>query len=186
MKKNIILLWIILFVSSCTSNRKVSPFKVYVSSYLNVHSPNTIGWKLSKYKWGMIFSKKGREDSSYIASVIEYPLPKEISEETFLKIVKDKIKNINKERFELIYSSFKLSTIQGFKCIESQQLTKDNEAHISSTDTRILLFKISSFNCKLPKQDKGFMVSYSYRGKNIPKTFNEESKYFLNSISVKH
>ena len=173
-----------LFLSSCATKQEVLPSQRYENSYINVNSPNTRGWRLSQGKWGMMFGKKDEKGASYIITMLHYALPKRITDSKFLKMVK-KTNVKNKEWFQMIESSSKLSIFQGYTCVKIEQLIKDNEAHISSTDTRILLLRISSLYCKIPKKNIVLVISYSYRGKKIPNTFKTDAKYFLNGVKIK-
>jgi len=184
--KNIIkYVGIILFLTGCSGNKPILPSKIYTDLNMVVESPNTEGWFVSKYRSGMIFSKKeGAEGNSYIALVSHYPLRGTLTDDDFLKMVKSKTKYMNKRRYKVIQSNLKSTTSKEYICIQNNQLVKDTEAHISRTDTRILLLKIKTLYCRYYKKDKVFIVSYSYRGKKIPNTFNIEAEDFLNKNNI--
>ena len=181
----ILLAFASILLTSCVTNEPILPSKLVKYEYLSIHAPNSDGWKLTRYRSGIIFSHEGKTDyDSYIAQVTTGELSKQVTNEEFLKIVEYKAQFYNRKRFKMIESKVELSSLRRHACVESKQLVEDSEASVSSRDKRILLLASKSLYCLDQMKDSFFMVAYTYRGKKIPKLFYKEADIFLNGVQI--
>lgn len=187
--KTSIFLIAILLLSGCTRSQPPTlPANYYYEgSYIDIHSPNEEGWSLmGKSTQGIVFGKNGKEKGdSQIAQVLFFPLSKDTKDKNeFLSLIeKDFHKNTNKDRFDIIKSDFQLYDQRKYTCVMVKALVNDKKAKTSSFTTDSLKMSIKSLYCKDPKTEKrGFMVSYSYRGKIIDPKLNDKANSFINGV----
>ncbi len=159
----------------------------YKGSYINIHSPNQKGWyEIHKSNQGIIFAKNGSEaGSSYIAQVLFFPLTEEIKDKNkLLELIKEEaIKKINKDRYNLLQSSFTLYEKREYPCILATSLTEDKKAKVSPNKRAKLLMEIKSLYCKDPKTEKrGFLIGYSYRGSNTDTNLSKDADSFISGV----
>jgi hypothetical protein len=187
--KKIFILFVFIFILGCSKSLKpLPPNYFFEGSCINIHSPNQEGWFLiSKDQTQITFGKYGKKNNeSYIARVVFFPLNKTQKDKNFLTTIKKQIlDNSNKKRFEVIKSTFRLVKSRKYPCVLVDTLAKDKMAKTKNKKKEELLIRIKSLYCKDPKRkniEAGFMIGYSYRGEKIISTFDMEADSFIKGV----
>jgi len=155
-------------------------------TYIDIHSPNAEKWsKMIHSDSQIIFGKKGiKYNESYIARVVFFPLKSRKNKNDFFNLIQEQAsKSIDKERFIVIKSNFKLSNKRKYPCVIAQQLVQDKKATTSKNNKENLIMQIKALYCKDPKREKAaFMIGYSYRGEAINSNFDLEADSFIDGV----
>jgi len=161
---------------------------IYKGSYINVRVPNSDGWHLVESSpAGMQFARSGAEHGeSFAAQVLIFPLENTKDSNEFLSLIKSGIKNdTDSERFEIIKSNFKNIDDRNYPCVRVNYATEDKQAQTSPTRTEVLLLEAESLYCRHPvRQDTGFSIIYSHRGKVAYSNIKTEAQDFINGVQV--
>ncbi len=183
-----------LVMSSCTAparSRSITPVPaghLYKSDYLNVHAPNSDGWHLvSSSSAGMEFARSGGEPGEGLgAQVFWFPLPQTTGEKEFISLIKKGYEaDTDSVRFSIIDSEFQYSSQRSYPCVSAAILVNDREAQTSPSTIERLLLQIKSLYCRHPvKQDTGFSIVYSHRGRDLYPKLNVEAKDFIDGVQV--
>ena len=188
------LLLVLSFVlTSCVTVSSRAPKPVpagymYKGSYIDIKVPNSNGWHLvSSSPAGMEFARSGgNPGESFAAQVLMFPLVETQSEDEFVALVKDGFKtDTNSERFSTIKSDFQYSTQRNYPCVSVENLVEDKQAQTSPSSKDKLLLQSKSLYCRHPvRQDSGFAIIYSFRGKAIYSSLNAEANDYIDSVQV--
>lgn len=187
------LLCITLTLNACATGPSHSPIPVsagyqYDGEYINVRVPNSDGWHLiSSSPVGMEFARSGAEKvDSFGAQVLMFPLAKTSSEQAFVDLMKKNAEaDIDSDRFSIIESDFQYSNDRSYPCVRGESVTQDKKAQTSPNRQESLLLQISALYCRHPvRQDSGFAIIYSYRGKTLYPNLNDEADDFIRGVQV--
>jgi hypothetical protein len=197
MKKNIyqhILLFLLSFaLASCATGPSHEPKPVpagylYEGRYINVRVPNSNGWHIvSSSPAGMEFARSGAEQGeSFGAQVLMFPLAKTQSEGEFVTLIQKAIEaDTDSRRFSVIESDFQYSKERRYPCVSVESVVEDKQAQISPTQRQKLLLQSNSLYCRHPvRQETGFSIVYSHRGKAKYSNMNAESEDFISGVQV--
>jgi hypothetical protein len=197
MNKNMHHRFVLLFsafaLASCATGSSYAPKPVpagylYEGGYINVRVPNSDGWHLVNYSpAGMEFARRGAEPGeSFAAQVLMFPLQGTKNSDEFLSVIKKGFeKDTDLARFEVIESNFKYTDKRGYPCVVVSYVTKDKQAQTSPTRREVLTLQAKSLYCRHPvRQETGFSIIYSHRGKTEYSNLSAESNDFINSVQV--
>lgn len=191
--QRILLLFLAIALSSCTTAASRTPKPVpagflYEGSYINVRVPNSEGWHLvSSSPAGMEFARSGAEQGeSFGAQLLTFPLAPTNSKEEFFSVIKQSFENdFHTGRYEAIDSVFKSSEGRNYPCVEVAYVIKDKQAQTSPSRREVLLLQAKSLYCRHPvRQDTGFSITYSHRGKSLYSNLSEEAQIFIEGAQV--
>ena len=182
------------FLSACvtsgpTRNTKPIPAGfLYKGDYINIHSPDSDGWQLIQSSpGGMAFAKGGANPGeSFGAQLLMFSLAPTKTNDEFVSLIKQGYKSdTDKERFKSIESEFKYSEKRSYPCVEVTNVVEDNNAQTSPTQREVLLLQAKALYCRHPvRQDTGFSISYSHRGKSLYSNLDAEGKGFIDGAQV--
>ena len=160
----------------------------YKGSYINILAPDSHGWHLlDSTSTGMAFGRNGTDPSeSYAASVSMYPLEETADSDEFVAFVKKYVEeDTDPVRFEIIELDFEYSEERGYPCVILNFVTQDKKARTSLISREVLLLQGKSLYCRHPvRQETGFTIQYSYRGKTVYSNLNDEANDFINGVQV--
>ena len=192
-RKRIVLSLLSLALVSCATGPARTPRPVpagylYEGSYINVRAPSSGGWHLvTSSPAGMEFARSGDDPGeSFGAQVLIFPLEETKDRKEFLSVIKDGFeKDIDTKRFELIESEIKYVEDRGYPCIRLSYVTKDRQAKTSPTSRAVLILQAESLYCRHPiRNDTGFGIIYSHRGKSTYTNIKDEARDFINGVQV--
>ena len=197
MNKNQMQITLLLFVSlalaACAPGLLHPPEPVpaghpYTGSYINIRAPDSHGWHLlGSTSTGMAFGRNGTEpNASYAASVSMSPLEETADSDEFVTLVKKKTEEeMDPVRFETIELDFEYSEHRGYACVIVNFLTQDKKARTSLIHREVLLLQGKSLIYRHPvREETGFSIHYSYRGKTVYSNLNDEANDFTNGVQV--
>ncbi len=189
----ILIAFLIMTLSSCVTAPSLSPKPVsagylYEGSYINIHAPNSNGWFLvSSSQDGIEFARSGVEKGeSFAAQVLMFSLPQTQSEQEFIAIIKEGFEfDTHSERFSEIVSKFQYSKERGYPCVTVSSVVEDRQAKTSVNRIEKLILQSNSLYCRHPvRQETGFAIIYSHRGKVRFSTLDAEAENFINGVQV--
>ncbi len=161
---------------------------LYEGSYINVRAPDSEGWHLvSSSPAGMEFARSGAEQGeSFGAQLLMFPLAPTNGKEEFVSVIKQSFENdFHAGRYEAIDSEFKYSEDRDYPCVEVAYVVKDTQAQTSPSRREVLLLQAKSLYCRHPvRQDTGFSIIYSHRGKSLYSNLAEEAQGFIEGVQV--
>lgn len=189
------LLFLALTLTACVTGPSYTPRPVpasyqYQGEYINVMVPNSDGWHLvSSSLAGMEFARSGVEKvDSFGAQVLMFPLAKTSNEQAFVELIKKSFKadiDANSDRFSVIESDFQYSKERGYPCVRVASVTEDKKAQTSPNHRESLLLQAKALYCRHPvRQETGFAIIYSHRGKSLYSNLNDEADDFIKGVQV--
>ncbi len=183
-----------LVLSSCAAPGPSRNFKavpagyLYEGSYINVRVPSSDGWHLlNSSSSGMEFARRGNEpNESFGAQVLMFPLAQTQSKDAFVSLIKKGFEaDTDSERFSVIESEFKFTEQRSYPCVRVTSVVQDKQAQTSRTGRETLLLQAKSLYCRHPKrQDTGFSIIFSHRGKSLYSNLNDEAQGFIDGVQV--
>ena len=188
-----LLLFVSLTLTACAPGPSHPPKPVpagysYTGSYINIRAPNSHGWhRLGSTPAVMAFARNGTEPSeSYAASVAVSFLEETADSDEFVELMKKKTEEgTDPSRFETIELDFEYSEERGYPCVIVNFVTQDKKARTSLIRREVLLLQGKSLYCRHPeRQETGFSIHYSYRGKTVYSNLNDEANDFINGVQV--
>ena len=197
MNKNQFQITVLLFVSlaltACAPGLSHPPEPVpagylYTGSHINIRAPNSHGWhRIESNPAVMAFARNGTEPGeSYVAFVAVSPLEETADSDEFVELVKKKTEEgTDSARFETIELDFEYSEERGYPCVIVKIVARDKKARTSLLRQEVLLLQDKSLYCRHPmRQETGFAITYSYRGKTVYSNLNDEANDFINGVQV--
>ncbi len=155
---------------------------------MDVRAPNSDGWHvLSNSPVGMVFGRPGNEHGeSYVAQVFMFALEETNDSDELLSLIRKKFEDdADPSRFELIESNLKLSEERGYPCTIVNYVARDKKARTSLLRRDVLLLQVESVYCRHPvRQETGFAIIYSYRGKTMYTNLSVEAQDFIRGVRV--
>lgn len=188
-----VLLFAALALASCATGPSYAPKPVpagylYEGGYINVRVPNSNGWHLvSSSPAGMEFARSGAEpDESFAAQVLMFPLQETKDSDEFLSLIKKGFeRDTDLARFDVIAANFKYTDKRGYPCVAVSYVTKDKQAQTSPTRREVLTLQAESLYCRHSvRQETGFSIIYSRRGKAEYSHFHAEANDFISGVRV--
>jgi len=188
-----VVMFLSVLLASCATGPSRAPKPVpagylYEGGYINIRAPNSEGWHLvNSSPAGMEFARSGTEQGeSFAAQVLMFPLENTKDSNELLSLIKNGFeKDSDSARYEMIDSSFKYSEERDYSCVKVNFVTKDKQAQTSPTRREELLLQAESLYCRHPvRQESGFSISYSHRGKSLYPNLNAEAKDFISGVQV--
>ena len=161
---------------------------LYEGSYINIRAPDSHGWELlGSSSTGMMFSRLGTESGeSYAAYVSMFPLEETMDSDEFVSFIRKQFEeDTDLVRFEIMESKFQYSEERGYPCVVVNYVTTDKKARTSLIRREVLLLQAESLYCRHPvRQETGFAIIYSYRGRAIYSTLSAEAQDFIRGVQV--
>ena len=161
---------------------------LYEGGYINIRVPNSDGWHLvSSSPAGMEFGRKGNEpNESFVAYVLKFPLEETQDKNEFLSLIKKGFEaDTDPVRFAVVESDFEYTEKRGYSCVNVNYVAKDKQAKTSSTHREVLLLQAGSLYCRHPvRQNTGFSIIYSHRGKSLYSDFDSKAQGFIDGVQV--
>jgi len=191
--QRILLLFLTIAITSCATAPSREPKPVtagflYEGSYINVRAPDSEGWNLvSSSPAGMEFARSGAEQGeSFGAQLLMFPLAQTNGKEEFVSVIKQSFENdFQAGRYEAIDSEFEYSEGRDYPCVEVAYVVKDTQAQTSPSRHEVLFLQAKSLYCRHPvRQDTGFSIIYSHRGKSLYSNLAEEAQGFIEGVQV--
>ncbi|HWI41002.1 MAG TPA: hypothetical protein VNX25_05890, partial [Verrucomicrobiae bacterium] len=180
-------------LSSCLhgpgqSRAPLPPGYVYRGNYIDVTSPRSEGWYLvNSSAAGMEFARKGvLPGETFGAQVLMFPLAPARDEKEFVELVrKGFAADIDPERFSVVESDFRFTAERGYPCVKVRYTAQDRKAQVSPSARGTLLLQAESLYCRhTVRQDTGFSIIYSHRGKEAYPNLATEAAYFFDGVQV--
>ncbi len=135
----------------------------------------------------MSFFKPGLDyRESFVASVTLFEMEWQQNKEAYASLIEEGfISDTDKNRFDILTKRFNYSERRSYPCVEVGAVSWDKKATTGKKTKEKLLLSISSLYCKHPTLAlKGFAITYSHRGSELPKNFDEEAKKFIAGVVV--
>jgi len=183
----------ILALASCATGPSRPPKPVlagqlYEGSYINVRAPASDGWYLaSSSSGGMEFGRRGAEQGeTFAAQVLMFPLPQTQSEEDFVTLLKKGFEaDTNSERFSVLELDFRYSGERSYPCVSVSSVVEDKKAQTSPNRREKLVLQSLALYCRHPvRQETGFGIIYSHRGKTIYSKLTAEAEDFARGVQI--
>jgi hypothetical protein len=170
---------------SVSRGTPVEPGESFPGSYISIKAPSSSGWLLTRSGGsGMTFGKEGPSPTeSFIAGVSMFRLPPTSTPAEFEELIRAGARrDTPPERYEIQRELLKYTDERGYPCVRYQALAKDKQPRGSDTP---LLLALDGLYCRHPKrQDTGFAVIYSFRGKTEHPDLRSEAESFLQGTQV--
>jgi hypothetical protein len=164
------------------------PGKMFAGTTIGVHSPQSEGWQLvQSSSAGMAFAKKGKlAYESYAAQVSFFSLAATSNQDEFVTLIKKQIQqDTSNQRFTSNELKYRYVADRGYPCVQLTYLVTDNNANVGSDGLMELKIETVSLYCRHPvKQDTGFAVIFSHRGKEVDPAFAVQAKTFIDGVQV--
>lgn len=183
-----------ILLSSCATQAPVQHFKavpaghLYEGNYVNIHVPNSEGWRLlESSSAGMGFGRMGESPKeSFGAQVLMFDLETRQNKDEFVSFIKQIIKKDGElERYSIIESTFEYQEQRGYPCVKVTYVTEDKQAQTSPTHRETLLLQAESLYCRHPeRRDTGFAIIYSHRGSSLYSNLHSEAQAFIDGVQV--
>jgi hypothetical protein len=183
-----------ILVSSCVTQAPGQQFKavpaghLYKGNYINIHVPNSEGWRLLESSPdGMGFARMGEAPKeSFGAQVLMFGLEAKKNKDEFVSFVKQIIKKDGElDRYAIIKSTFEYHEQRGYPCVKVTYVTEDKQSQTSPTHRETLLLQAESLYCRHPeRQDTGFAIIYSHRGSSLYSNLHSEAQAFIDGVQV--
>lgn len=186
-----------LFVSCSTTSelmkaqerhQPVAPYTLSEGPYINIHTPDSYGWKLiGRGKKGMFFAKDGSSpDESFIAGITHYEMESTKNQEEFLRMTLKLFEVENESSlFELLESFSRYTNERGYPCVFMDYVYIDKKAKVHNKETKKLTLQIINQTCRHPvESDTGFAIMYSHRGHSLYENIEQEAISFINGVQV--
>lgn len=163
----------------------VEPAEVFVGDYITVKAPASEHWFLNQSSGnGMIFGKEGASRmESYIAAVSMFELTPTNTPAAFEELIRGAVrKDIPLERYQVQRESLNFTEERGYPCVRYQTTARDKNPRGSDAP---LLLAIDGLYCRHPqRQDTGFAIIYSFRGKGQDPHLRFDAESFIQGVQV--
>ena len=167
------------------AGKPVAPSESFSGSYINIKAPASAGWELMQSSGaGMAFAKDGENKSeSFSAQIVMFNLPPTQTPEAFKSFIQFGVeKDTDTTRFKVQSASFRYTNERNYPCVRYEATSQDDKPQGSSGP---LLLQLSAIYCQHPvRQETGFSVSYSHRGRALYSTFRNEAEIFIQGVQV--
>jgi len=185
----LVLLLVVLALSACATT--LPPGQPYQGSdwvgYLDVRSPNSEGSRMVQVSpQSIAFGRKGTQpDESIAAWVMRGPLPPTQTREDMVSRLKTEMEGLDRDRFTLLKSEHALTDERRYPCVRSIAVREDRQAQVSASRRVTLILREIFLTCRHPvRQDTGFTVCYSQRGRDEYPALESEARAFFDGIQV--
>jgi hypothetical protein len=177
-----------LVTSGALAQSVVEPGKLFAGSLVNVHSPNSEGWKIiSSTSHQLAFAKSGAaSNESYAAQFTLFPLGETKNAEEFVALIKSGVEaDTPADRFNSLESRYEYTEERAYPCVRVNIITEDKQARTSFFSRESLKLQLSSLYCRHPtRTGVAFVAGFSHRGATLDPALETQAQAFIAGVQV--